>query len=419
MLHTLSHRFVVFSVVTLGAIGLSMTRTVDAQETDLASALESSSSAQWYLAQQPGEPLTSPPDEEPLLPKAPEPGDWLASSAQASATRTAIVRLASVPNIFGDSFSRASQLSYDDGQYPGEQTTIDIPPAGGGGRGKVSDNNKAFPTDRVFFMYNHFQNALLASPVAFGPEQNSPLDRYTFGVEKTFRDGLWSIEVRMPFTGAYQLSAYDATVGSQHIGNLKVTLKRLLWVNDSSAVAAGLAVDAPTGSDTTGDVGLDAFTVHNEAVYLSPWIGIMGAPTPRFFYQGFLQMDIATSGNPVDFDSQHLGALSEQNLMYVDLALGRWLFHDPTASGLKGLAFLLEFHYSTTVQDTMILTGYGQSGVVQFGNLDNRLDVPNITVGLHTEIAKTTIEVGGVLPLRNGADRMFDAEVQVFVNRYF
>ena len=297
--------------------------------------------------------------------------------------------------------------------------TVDIPPAGGGGRGKISDNNKAFPTDRVFFMYNHFQNALLASPVAFGPDQTSPLDRYTLGVEKTFHDNLWSVEVRMPFTGAYQLSACNTTVGSQHIGNLKITLKRLLYLKESAAVAAGLAIDTPTGSDTTGNVGLNAFTVHNEAVYLSPWIGIMGAPTSRCFYQGFLQLDIATNGNAVDIGSEYLGTLSEQNLMYVDLALGRWLFHDPAASGLKGMAFLLEFHYSTTVQDTMILTGYSQPGIVRFGNLDNRLDIPNLTIGLHTEIGKTTVEVGGVLPLGTGADRMFDAEVQMYVNRYF
>ena len=284
---------------------------------------------------------------------------------------------------------------------------------------RIADNNKAFPTDRVFFMYNHFQNALLANPVTFGPGETASLDRYTFGLEKTFRDGLWSVELRMPFTGAYQITTPGATVGSKHIGNLKITLKRLLYTAEYSAVAAGLGIETPTGSNTTGAVNDTDFTVHNNAFYLSPWIGILGAPNSKCFYQGFLQLDLAANGNAVDLGSTRLGRYSEQNLLYVDLALGRWLFRNPAATGLKGMAMVAEFHYATTLQDSMMLTGQGRYGPVTFGNLDNRLDVPSITFGLHTEIAKTTVEIGCVLPLRNGRERMFDAEVQVFVNRYF
>ncbi|MCG2684936.1 MAG: hypothetical protein L6306_15135 [Planctomycetales bacterium] len=408
------HRLVAFFLIFAGAYFLPMIRPAVGQETDWGLEQDWDSPEEWALAQR-DEGSAAPParrDRQPTLSSQ-------AGSSQRSAARTPIVRLASVPNIFGDSFSRGGGLGYYDGEQPGQYTVIDLPPAGGGGRMRIADNNKAFPTDRVFFMYNHFQNALLANPITFGPGETASLDRYTFGLEKTFRDGLWSVELRMPFCGAYQISAPGATVGSEHIGNLKITLKRLLYTAEYSAVAAGLGIETPTGSDTTGAVYETDFTVHNDAAYLSPWIGILGAPNSKYFYQGFLQLDLAANGNAVDLDSTRLGRYCEQNLMYVDLALGRWLFHEPAATGLKGMAMLVEFHYATTLQDSMMLTGEGRSGPVIFGNLDNRLDVPNITVGLHTEIAKTTVEIGGVLPLRTGRERMFDAEVQIFVNRYF
>ena len=53
-------------------------------------------------------------------------------------------------------------------------------------------------------------------------------------------------------------------------------------------------------------------------------------------------------------------------------------------------------------------------------NFANRMDVVNATVGIHTEIARhTTLRVGGVFPLTDGTDRLFDAEVQIQLNRYF
>jgi len=398
-----------------GAVCLPAVRPAVGQETDLGFEQDFDSPEGWVLAQRAAEP-EAPPARDDRQPPLPIP----AGSTERTVSRTPIIRLASVPNIFGDSFSRGGGLNYyDGGDQPGRYSVIDLPPAGGGGRMRIADNNKAFPTDRVFFMYNHFQNALLANPVVFGLGETASLDRYTLGLEKTFREGLWSVELRMPFCGGYRISAPGATVGSEQIGNLKITLKRLLYTAEYSAVAAGLGIETPTGSDTTGSVYETDFTVHNDAVYLSPWIGILGAPSDKLFYQGFLQLDLAANGNAVDLDSSPLGSYCEQNLMYVDLALGRWLFRDPSRPGLKGMAMLVEFHYATTLQDTMMLTGMGQYGPVIFGNLDNRLDVPNLTVGLHTEIAKTTVEIGGVLPLRTGRERMFDAEVQIFVNRYF
>ena len=73
--------------------------------------------------------------------------------------------------------------------------------AGGDRRVKVAENNSAIPQDRILFNYNHFHNAIernrrdLVGPVV--SDGQFDVDRCTFGIEKTFLDGLWSVEIRM------------------------------------------------------------------------------------------------------------------------------------------------------------------------------------------------------------------------------
>ena len=54
---------------------------------------------------------------------------------------------------------------------------------------KIGDDTSPLPVDRVFFDYNHFHNALLTAN-----GQDISLNRYTFGLEKTYFDGMTSVE---------------------------------------------------------------------------------------------------------------------------------------------------------------------------------------------------------------------------------
>ncbi len=345
------------------------------------------------------------------------------SRSGTSASQGSALRLASAPNMFGDFFNQGGQVS-----MTGTVNALaDMPLAGGGRRAKIAENNKALPVDRCYFMYHHFQNALSANPNTLLPglTRDFSVDRYTIGMEKTFFDGLWSIDVRMPFTRQYGVSPGKFAVGAGDIGNLSIGLKRLLAVSDRGALAAGLLIDTPTGSDATCRAATTNITMHNDAVHLSPFVGFLAAPNDCFFYHGFLQVDVAANGNRIDYadnylvSSGRLGTLSEQTLMHVDFSVGRWLYRNSCRRGMTGLASIIEFHYTTALQDADVISGTLGGTSASFGNLRNRFDIVNLTVGLHAEMArKTTIRVAGVFPL-NAVDRPFDSEVQVSVNRRF
>jgi hypothetical protein len=158
-----------------------------------------------------------------------------------------------------------------------------------------------------------------------------------------------------------------------------------------------------------------------------PFVAMTGAPGCCSFYHAFLQVDVPTNGNRIDyvdfFGPGRIGDYNEQTLMYLDLSVGRWLYRDPCARFLTGLAGLIEVHYTTALQDAdlnlQLLSG-DLPTLFAFSNFANRIDEVNLTVGLHAEIANDTLcRVGAVFPLNDGDDRSFDAELQVQVERRF
>jgi len=340
------------------------------------------------------------------------------------APRSPLLDLASVPNMFGDAFNQGGQLEatgYD------LSPLVDLPLAGAARRIKIAENNKALPMDRVYFMYNHFHNALEANPDVNTPGlgRGFSVDRYTLGLEKTLRDGLWSIDLRMPFCGSYRVAAPDFAASGGEIGNLSLAAKRLLFATEGAAGVLGLAVDTPTGSNATGFLDTTSFVVHNDAVHLAPFLGLLLAPNDDWFCHAFLQIDVPASGNRVDLtegnpgQTTSLGRLHEQTLMYLDVSAGYWILRNPQST-LSGLAALVEFHHTTTQQDADLVSGATSGAAFTFGNLLNRVDVPNLTVGLHAEInGRSELRVGGVFPLNDPPERAFDAELQISFNRRF
>jgi len=352
----------------------------------------------------PPKPRTTPPARQPAR-------EFDTSSMLAS--QSPLIRLAGLPNMFGDSYGYQLQVSDFSGTG-----TVDIPLPGGTRGVKISENDKALPMDRVFFIYNHFQNALEANVVGLGA-RSYPLDQYTLGLEKTFRDGLWSVELRLPFSRTPRVIATDLDVIAGDVGNLAITPKRLLYASESTAIGVGLPIQAPTGGDIAGEGAVSSFSLSNDAVHLAPFIGFLNAPNDRVFCEGFLQVDVPINGNRVYFGGHELGSLSEQSLLFVDLALGYWLHRNPYGRAVTGVAGMLEYHYTTTLEDAGTVSGTDGFQFLRFGNPANRMDISNLTLGLHTELGKTTVRVGGVFPLSGGSNRLYDAEVQVSINRQF
>jgi hypothetical protein len=326
--------------------------------------------------------------------------------------------------MFGDLFNQSGQV-----MISGVVGAVaDVPTGGALGRAKISENNKAVTMDRFYFMYNHFHNGLEGGveTVNFMPDTSRSVDRYTLGVEKAFLDNLWSVDLRMPLVSRYDFGVPKFGVTADEIGNLAVILKRQLVATCTTGVVAGVGLDIPTGGDLAGHAGSTNFVVRNDALHLSPYLGISCAPDNALFYHGFVQVDVPLSGNQIDYvdsffeASGRFGSLDEQVLMHCDVGAGYWLYRNRCAPLLTGVASVMEVHYTTTLQNADLVTGAVPPLRFQFGNTLNHIDSLQLTVGLHANLGpQTTFRVGGAFPLNQGPERPFDAEVLVSLNRYF
>jgi hypothetical protein len=386
--------------------------------------------------------------DESLLPAPlPEPtADQLASASPAfSADTVGPPPLAGVPDMFGDTFFGSSALfiSASDSHIPAlDRAIVDLPYAGGSHRIKISENTKAVPLNRFYFVYNHFRNAFNSSAIGrtasdefVRTSEDDSLDRYILGWEQTFYDGLCSIELRMPFSGIHTFGfapppsdpAGALDVHGGQVGNLAIIVKELIYADACGAYSWGLGVEIPTGSDVTARRNDYRLTIENDTVHLSPYFAALFTPASCWFVNTFVQMDIPTSGNTVQYwnwetrQGGELGKLDEHALLHLDLSVGYWLYQNPSSVLLIGFAPMAEFHYTTTLQDTDIITGTipgASPDDVMLRHRAGRFDLITVTAALHFELAcSTKLRVGGIFPLRD--EDLFDTEFGLQITRYF
>jgi hypothetical protein len=352
-------------------------------------------------------------------------------------SRQANVGLASVPNMFGDCGMTTAAVTLE--QVPPINAGFMLPMVGGSRTGKMAENDIAMPVDRVFFGYNHYADIFqMRSQPGFQPGppglfRQEPIDRYTIGAEKTFFDQMTSIEVRMPFTGSFDASLPGLGVNNGNFGNMALIFKGLLFRGQNLGIGAGMAVDTPTGSDFVARFSTVNMRFVNQAVHLLPYVGFLYAPgDPQWgwgdniFLTGFLQYDAAANGNNIRFETPNgrpitsLGKFNEQDLLFVDLSLGYWIYRNPLARW-SGLALISEMHYTTSVQNTDLVTAAVQGVGATVTNPSNRFDVMNGTFGFQVLMFDmSSLRVAGVFPMGSRMDqRFFDSEVQVQFNRRF
>ena len=105
-------------------------------------------------------------------------------------------------------------------------------------------------------------------------------------------------------------------------------------------------------------------------------------------------------------------------MLHLDSSIGYWIYRDGSAGLLTGIAPIAELHFTGTLEDADLVqlpSGYGT-----LGNVYNRLDTWNATMGVTFEIAnQSTLTTAMVLPLNNEGNRQFDAEFSVQLNYYF
>lgn len=339
------------------------------------------------------------------------------------------------PWMFGPSFLAGRLISLERTPTPADDVEANLPFSGDNGHARMSVNNRAQTDNRVFFLYQHFHNALDVNrfpPAAANAVANSfGLDRFLLGWETATADGLSSVELRLPlFAGADIVSAppggaADFRADSGALGNLAVILKRILYDDCCTSIAAGMGITLPTGDDVRGQLPAlnTTFLVNNDAVHLLPYLGFLRRSNDTFFYQGFAQLDIAANGNRVEvFDlgtpAAANGVLDPQTLMFLDISAGWWLYRNPCSCRVTGLASLIELHYTTTLESADRVVAAPTPPT--FTNLANRIDAFDLTCGLHFEFGPcSSLRVGGVFPLRSGDNRFFDSEIQLQLNRRY
>jgi hypothetical protein len=320
------------------------------------------------------------------------------------------------PGMIGDFFGGGYQYLV---ASPLNGATVAV--AGGDRVMKFSDNNNPIPQNRLFFNYHLFSN-----PVTDVNGVSQDVNRFTFGLEKTFWDSTASIEFRVPFEAAVDssqtLGQTTDTLGAE-FGNLALALKMLIYDNSHWTVSGGLGMIFPTANDATiySLPQEPIVTFANESYFLQPFLGVYFKPNSRLFTQFVTQVNFDVSGSTVTVsDSSVFGGsgsdrVFEQPLLFLDSSLGYWLYqtkrHDVW---ITGIAPMIELHYSSTLKD-LDLPDIG-SGVFE---PDFRRDALNLTGGVLFSLGRwTSLRVAGVAPLRHES-LMYDAELGVqLIRRY-
>ncbi len=381
------------------------------------------------------EPDAGPP-EEPLEQPAPVPDYEFGSFLLAASPLTR------VPEMFGDSLPPSMTVTATEFATSGIgiSSEAELFLAGGARRAKVAENNRALPTDRTYFTYNHFQNATETNlsgftPAPFAAQWNDGLDRYTVGVEKTFGCGCWSAELRMPVVSENNFDFVSGSVRSSgtsgNVGNLAAILKHVIYRSCQTVTSTGVAVDLPTGSDAELQTTTVRYRIENEAVCLSPFIALMGTPSDEMFWNAFAQLDVPLNGHTVRYESLPpftepdvtVGQFSDQTLLYLDVGGGYWLYRNARRCRPWGVAGIIEFHYTTALADSdQLIAAPTRPGPTSMEVVTSagRFDLVNATAGLHANLGgNTQARVAAVVPLCDDANRFFDSEIVVQVNHRF
>jgi hypothetical protein len=299
------------------------------------------------------------------------------------------------------------------------QTTLPNPSGGGTvGRTKVSEDNNPLPRDRLIFNADYYSAVpLISSGVA--------VHRYVVGFEKTFLDQNASVEVRVPFASSIDsdITADGVSGRATQIGNVHLTLKGLLYADQSLVVSSGVGLGLPTGNDVRARLsdGTDLVRIRNDAFIVTPYAAALYTPSERAFAQLWLAYGIDANGNGTDVNTnltglQRVGRITDQNLAQVDGQLGYWLYRAADRSAaLQGLAPFLELHYNATVGKADVIN----AGLYQIGTLGS-LNELNLTIGTTAQIGTNfLLSAGIVMPLKNNFDRTFDYQIGVRGTLFF
>lgn len=337
--------------------------------------------------------------------------------------------------MLGDSLIDPGQLNLkftvlDNSVWPAvplaASASTDIPLTAAATRRRISKNSSVLPTDRLIFSYQHFHNTLAvetAHPVAGDSRHILDLNRMTMGFEKTFFNGRWSIDVWLPVMSRFDVAATDFALTNGRLGNASLLLKHLWYETDAVSLGIGLGIDAPTGSDGRVVLPNTEVVVANDAYHALPYLGLLFNPTDNCVVQAFAQLDILLNGNEIEVLTPSNGSFferfNERELLFLSLSVAHWLYQNPDAAYLKGLAALLELHQLMSLDDSERVTVSALTDSYDLHHPANAYNNLNMAAVIQAQIGMTEFRAGVVLLLLTGANRPFDAEFIFQINRRY
>ncbi|MEM6688766.1 MAG: hypothetical protein AAF664_05015 [Planctomycetota bacterium] len=343
-----------------------------------------------------------------------------------SRSRSNVLR---IPEMFGDFRSPGNQALVTLGTF--NSLSFELPVAAGIGGLRIAEDNQALPADRFWFAYNHFDDGLQIDANGQGatPSNDQSLNRFIIAREFLLDEGRTSLEVRLPFGSAINVSDNAVTglaggayrLDSDSIGNLSFILKRLLYGDGCMAVSTGLGVETPTGSSasfTTADINI---TQEVDSVHLVPFIAA-SERVHRWFGHAFAQLDIPIGDDPIVGRLSPVSAITTlaeieaAPQLGLDIGLGYWLKPKRCESDF-GLAAIAELHLTTGLGDADSATAVDGPTTLFLNNpVSVSDDLLNATFGVIASPGTGwSIRSAIVTPLRS--QRVFDVEAIVQLNR--
>jgi hypothetical protein len=192
-----------------------------------------------------------------------------------------------------------------------------------------------------------------------------------------------------------------------------------------------------------------AATFDNETVYLSPFLAWVATPHPRWFHQGFLQVETAANPSRVALDvlstgvfeqnGAPIGALDYQTLigtvgeihsetlLRLNLGGGYMMTEGPVGAGIMQVAALLELHYTAVLSDVRMqelpidptfAAGTIPRDSILVGNAGTG-DMLNIATGVSVRWGEWLMTNGVILPLRESPGRGYDASYNLQLQKMF
>ncbi|WP_145259201.1 hypothetical protein [Planctomycetes bacterium Pan216] len=285
---------------------------------------------------------------------------------------------------------------------------------------KVSENNSPVPQNRVYFSYNNIDNMRYTL-------DGTSVQQFTPGFEKTFFEGLTSLEMRFPISSTLSRDMILDGItndGEGAFGNIGVILKALIYETPTLAFTGGLGIGNPTADGVRLNMadGTNLVRVDNNAFHLQPFLAMLESTEDGFFFQAFAGFDFNANSNTVYANTNgtgltNIGELYDQNLLFLDAQMGMWLCRSRTG-WIRGIAPLFEMHYTATMGDADRIS----NGPFVVNSSPGRFDILTLTAGMSAELpVNSNLSFGFTFPVKSDslADREFDYEFGLRLNKYF